>query len=51
MGTALTPAPSTPEQRSMTSPPDPVSSAAGMHEASRREKLRRIQQLGHRPLG
>ncbi|HEV3136735.1 MAG TPA: lysine--tRNA ligase [Pirellulales bacterium] len=35
----------------MTSPSEPPASSAGMHEASRREKLRKIQELGLDPWG
>lgn len=38
------------QTKSMTNADD-VSSAPGMHEAARREKLRRIQELGHDPWG
>ncbi|MEX0586282.1 MAG: OB-fold nucleic acid binding domain-containing protein, partial [Pirellulales bacterium] len=38
--------------RPMTAdPPPPTSDTPGMHEAARREKLRRIRELGHDPWG
>jgi lysyl-tRNA synthetase class 2 len=38
--------------RSMTAtPPTPADESPGMHEAARREKLRKIQALGHDPWG
>ena len=38
-------------QLSMTTPVPPTSDSPGMHEASRREKLRKIVELGHDPWG
>jgi lysyl-tRNA synthetase class 2 len=38
-------------QPAMTTPAPPPSPAPGMHEASRREKLGKIQELGHDPWG
>ncbi len=47
----MTPQQTTGGARVMNSSPDPDAHAPGMHEASRREKLRKIKELGFDPWG